>query len=313
MRQGELRAVAAADQEVDSASTVTIDHVSFNLYPVVRIPWRKLYKQKTADEVQHLEKQPLLHAYSRLYDHSEIISKLLNQHKLNNRWNARHYSIKSRDLNALTAKYQASQEALEDLRIALNTEVATSTAFRNALEKEFDVNSIVRGDLEDVKTELSNCFRSIAKQEKDIGDLQHEVNTAYAQQQQAINNLGYVQEELNTKCVELSSERASHRSLQQQFSSLQCAKHVVDSGLTGAIKELQEERAQAAQLQAEYNAYKYNTELEITRLRQEVRYLQLQQQASPAQEQANQAEEEELLEFAKAQAYPWGEPEYQPA
>lgn len=298
---------------MDSASTDTLDYVTYNLHPVVRVAYRRLYRQKTAAEVKHLERDPLLDAYSRLYKHSEYISFLLDAYKSNNRWNARHYALTRRDYNALTSKHQALQQAHEELRIKFNHEVDGINNYRNALLKEFDVNGILRGDLEHVKRDLREAFRNIAKQELEIGDLQHEVNTTYAQQQQAISNLAYVQEELNTKCVELSNEQARHSSLEQQFSSLQCAKSVVDSGLTGAIKKLQEEKAQTAQLQAEYDAYKYNTELEITSLRQEVRYLQLQQQASPAQDQANQAEEEELLEFAEAEPHPWGEPAYQPA
>lgn len=291
---------------MDSASTDTLDYVPFNLHPVVRVAFRKLYRQKTPSDVQDLEKEPLHDAYYRLYKHSEYISTLLDAYKSNNRWNARHYALTCRDYNALTSKYQAIQQALEELRIKFDYEVDCSNKYRDALLKEFDVNSIIRSDLQDVKRDLREAYRNNSKQEKEIGDLQHEVNTAYAQQQQAISNLAYVQEELNTKCVELSAEQTRHSSLQQQFSSLQCAKHVVDSGLTGAIKELQEERAQSAQLQAEYNGYRVTTELEITRLRQEVRYLQLQQQASPAEEQ-------ELLEIAEANAHPWGEPEYQPA
>lgn len=280
MEQG-LQAEAAAGQQVDSAQTGSYQPLPLTHYPVRRACFKRIqrYNPKTVDEVKGLEKEPLLVLYDDLLEYAKENSSLLSTYKINIEYYIKEYQFVSQELKAQRSKTEAYKAQAEDYHSKWVEQGNTTNAYRDAFKQEIDASGIFRSDLDAVRKDLTAACRAIAEKDKEIGDLQHEVNAAYAHQQQAISNLGYIQEEYNTQNVQLDCER----------------------GYAADLKlRLEVEKAQHQELVESYN----DQETSITSLRQEVRYLQLQLAASEAANTALSAEVEEVrleLEVVQAQ------------
>lgn len=287
--QGGLRAAAAADQQGESPSVECNARPALTRYPVRRIHFRRIhsFKPKPVEQVQQLEKEPLLLLYSRLHTFAVEQTSRLDSTNKNLDYYIGCYQATKSELQATISKAETYKDQATDHYIKWELESKRVTAFRDAFDHEVTLHNTTSQDLQRTRSDLLEARDKWEDQDIYIGDLQTQVNAANAARSQAIENCAYVQQQYNAACVELAQEKSLHSQLQIQYS---------------------DRETELADLHDLYDDVQSTSEAEITKLRQEVRLLQLQLEA--AEERARQLQQP--YSPTQPAANPWGQPNFEP-